>query len=174
MKRILASLFVVALAFTMIAGCASNPILSAASGMNQTPTVSTDTSPTAPSVSTWQKVKNWFSAEEVKVKAIDWTKALAYWKDFVKYADEAAPLINAEFKNNPETVGKVLSVITDADTAVTTLSNTVTSYKAGTLTEQDVIAAAGATEKAVVKAVNTVANTKGNPTQAAATPLPVK
>ena len=138
MKRIVAILFVVALAFTMISGCAAQ-----LAGLEAK-----------------------LSVIETKVQAIDWSKAVTYWQDFVKFADEAAPVVCGMFKNDTSTVGKIMNVVGDADSAVTTLSNTVAAYKAGTLTEADVIAAAQSTEKNVVAAVNLVATAKANPTQA--------
>jgi len=160
-------LFIAALAFMMLCSCASQPAPTPAVPA----VVNTAVAPApVPAVSFWQKIENWFSAEEVKVKAIDWSEAVTYWQDFIKFADEAAPVVCGMLKNDTGTVGKIMNVVGDADSAVTTLSNTVAAYKAGTLTESDVIAAAQSTEKNVVAAVNLVATTKANPTSAVVTP----
>jgi len=109
---------------------------------------------------------------ETKIKAIDWSDAVTYWKDFVKFADEGAPIVCAIFKNDTGTVGKIVGAVNAADSAVSTLQSTVASYKAGTLTEADVISAADATKQNVVAAVNLVASIKSGTTPVTTSPVP--
>ncbi len=117
-------------------------------------------------------IKADYAKVETKVKAIDWSQAVVYWKDFVKFADEGAPIVCAIFKNDTGTVGKIVGAVNDADSAVSTLQSTVAAYKAGTLSEADVISAADATKQNVVAAVNLVADIKSGTSPVATSPVP--
>ncbi len=94
---------------------------------------------------------------ETKIQSVNWDAALAYWNNFVKFANEAVPVVNAVLKNNTGTLAKITTGIADANTAVNSLAADVAAYKAGTLDEATVIASAQTVQKSVVAIVNEVA-----------------
>ncbi|MFZ0931243.1 MAG: hypothetical protein WAN11_21735 [Syntrophobacteraceae bacterium] len=102
----------------------------------------------------------WLKTEEAKVvtavESVNWSEVLTYWQSFEKGLINALPVVGGIFKNDTETIGKVTTAVTDANTAVNALATTITGYQAGTLTQADAVAAAKVVETNVVAASNAV------------------
>jgi hypothetical protein len=94
-----------------------------------------------------------FAKVETKLEAVDWPAVQAYWSKFAAGLNEALPVIEALFPGSKSTIDKVVTpVLADANTAVTALTTSVQAYKAGTLTEDQVQAAAKEVQSSVTAA----------------------
>jgi hypothetical protein len=113
-----------------------------------------------------------FAKVETGIESIDWDQAIVYWQKFVQFANEAIPVLNVLLKNDSNTLAKVTNVVADANTAVTALATTVAAYKAGNLSETEVVNAAQTVQTKVVDAVNQVAAVRGATASAVPTAAP--
>ena len=102
----------------------------------------------------------WLKTEEAKVvstvESVNWSEVLTYWQNFEKGLLEALPVVGAVFKNDSQTIAKVTTAVTDANSSVTALATTLTAYQAGTLTQAEAVSAAKTVETNVVAASNLI------------------